>query len=333
MPPGSPYLPTSSTCARSPSLPLFPSPASMAKSATAHHPAHSAPICRNKSFLSHALRTSSGSRCTCPQFMLDALGGSIRACARSSRASAARRIAAPALELASKTRGLAVVDLERDGKVVCACDAAAAAAGIAPGMALNSALALLPALHTLARDPQRERELLVALAEWALRFTPARQPRAAGCRAARSARQPAAVRRLAQARANGCARNCARRASSRGFRSRRRRWRRSGWRAPGREGVIRHRGGSREPSCGSAAPLHPLARTQPGDARHDGRADVGDCLRLPRDGFARRFEPRDARHARSCGRPAAGSARGFVSRERFAAGRDLEPEIADTARL
>ena len=44
--------------------------------------------------------------------------------------------------------------------MVCACDAAAAAAGIAPGMALNSALALLPELQTLARDPQRERELL-----------------------------------------------------------------------------------------------------------------------------------------------------------------------------
>ena len=56
--------------------------------------------------------------------------------------------------------------------MVCACDAAAAAAGIAPGMALNSALALLPELQTLARDPQRERELLVALAEWALRFSP-----------------------------------------------------------------------------------------------------------------------------------------------------------------
>ena len=49
---------------------------------------------------------------------------------------------------------------------------AAATAGIAPGMALNSALALLPELQVLARDERRERELLQALAEWAVRFTP-----------------------------------------------------------------------------------------------------------------------------------------------------------------
>ena len=118
-----------------------------------------------------------------PQFMLDALGDAIAKLragdpAKNPRngsnnqsiqdASAASDRIAPS----TPPPGLAILDLERGGKVVCACDARAAAAGIAPGMALNSALALLPKLHTLARNPQREHELLVALAEWALRFSP-----------------------------------------------------------------------------------------------------------------------------------------------------------------
>ncbi len=105
------------------------------------------------------------------RFMLDSLGGSIAALrSRPTPAkAAARRFPA---KLAAGSQGIAVVDLQHGGKVVCACDAAAAAAGIAPGMALNSALALLPGLQVLARDERRERELLQALAEWAVRFTP-----------------------------------------------------------------------------------------------------------------------------------------------------------------
>ncbi len=67
---------------------------------------------------------------------------------------------------------VAVVDLEHDGKVVCACDDLAAAAGVTPGMALNSALALMPELQTLPRDPARERALLDAVAQLGLGFTP-----------------------------------------------------------------------------------------------------------------------------------------------------------------
>jgi protein ImuB len=66
----------------------------------------------------------------------------------------------------------AVVDLEAGGKVICACDAAAATAGIAPGMALNSALALSPALRVQARDARRERALLEGVAAIASSFTP-----------------------------------------------------------------------------------------------------------------------------------------------------------------
>ena len=102
-----------------------------------------------------------------PHFMLDALGDSIarlrktpvplknpsnRSTDQSTRKSSA---ASCRVETPAKSQGLVVVDLERGGKVVCACDGTAAAAGIAPGMALNSALALLPGLQTLARDLQR----------------------------------------------------------------------------------------------------------------------------------------------------------------------------------
>ena len=60
---------------------------------------------------------------------------------------------------------------------------------------------------------------------------------------------------------------------------------------------------------------------------------VGDCLRLPRDGFARRFEPHMLDMLdRAVGRQP-DPRESFISRERFAAGRDLEPEIADTSRL
>ena len=57
-------------------------------------------------------------------------------------------------------------------RVVLLADAAAQAAGITPGMSIASALALLPALLPLARDPARERQLLQLAALAAARYTP-----------------------------------------------------------------------------------------------------------------------------------------------------------------
>ena len=217
--------------------------------------------------------------------------------------------------------------------MVCACDPVAAAAGIAPGMALNSALACCrscrcwPAIRGANASCSRRSR------NGPVRFTPARQPRAAGCGAARSPRQPAAVRRLAPALRHGCARNCARPGSSRSSRSRRHRWPRSGWHAPGESGPSV----SREDLASRLARL-PLACTRWPERSLEtlatmGVRTVGDCLRLPRDGFARRFEPRmlDMLDRAVGRRPDPRD--GFVPRERFAAGRDLEPEIAETARL
>jgi len=57
-------------------------------------------------------------------------------------------------------------------RVVLLADAAAAAAGVVPGMSLASALGLLPALLPLNRDPARERRLLQLAALAASRYTP-----------------------------------------------------------------------------------------------------------------------------------------------------------------
>jgi protein ImuB len=60
---------------------------------------------------------------------------------------------------------------------------------------------------------------------------------------------------------------------------------------------------------------------------------VGECLRLPRDGFARRFEPRMRLDLDRALGHAHDPRAAFVAAERFVVRRDLEPEIADTERL
>ena len=277
--------------------------------------------------------------------MLDALGGAIaklhatREPVKNARNRSAndqpRRnssIAPSRIETPTTSSGLAIVDLERGGKVVCACDDAATAAGIAPGMALNSALALLPELHTLARNPQREHELLVALAEWALRFSPRvslEPPDAVLLEVRGSLRLFGGSRRLyerlrAQLRAAGLEPQCSLTPTPMA----------SLWMArTGNEGVIRRPADL----VGRLADL-PIRCTRWPERSLEtlatmGVRTVGDCLRLPRDGFARRFEPRllDMLDRAVGRRP--DPREGFIPRERFAAGRDLEPEIEDAASL
>jgi len=55
---------------------------------------------------------------------------------------------------------------------VIACDDRSAAQGVRPGLALNTALALLPGLETKARDERRERSALARLGAWAGQYTP-----------------------------------------------------------------------------------------------------------------------------------------------------------------
>ena len=67
---------------------------------------------------------------------------------------------------------VAVVDLERNGKVVRACDERVRAAGVHDGMSVNSALALVPTLQAVARNLRCEKQLLEAVARRGLHFTP-----------------------------------------------------------------------------------------------------------------------------------------------------------------
>jgi len=67
---------------------------------------------------------------------------------------------------------LAVTSTDHRPRVI-ACNAVAAAAGVQPGLAVTSALALTPGLILQPRSPALETRTLHGLAGWALQFTPA----------------------------------------------------------------------------------------------------------------------------------------------------------------
>jgi protein ImuB len=225
-----------------------------------------------------------------------------------------------------------VVDPGRGGKVVCACGVTATAAGVAPGMALNSALALLPDARVLARDSRRERTLLETVAVMALDFTPRVNldpPDGVLLEVRGSLRLFGGVRPLCarvgeRLRARGLVPRIAltptRLASLWFARS-------------GIEVALRRP----EALAGRLAAL-PLACTRwPERSLRSlatmGVRAVGDCLRLPRDGFTRRFELQMRLDLDRALGHAPDPCVAFVPGERFAARRDLEPELADTARL
>jgi protein ImuB len=225
-----------------------------------------------------------------------------------------------------------VVDLERGARVVCDCDTQAAAAGVLPGMALNSALALLPGLRVVSRDPRRERTLLEAVATVALDFTPRvnlEPPDAVLLEVrgslqlfggARSLRE--ALRQRLQARGlEPCiALTPAALASL--------------WFARVEQEVALRRP---DALATRLAPLPLMATRWPGRALQSlatmGVRTVGECLRLPRDGLARRFEPRMRLDLDRALGQARDPRAAFATAERFVARRDLEPELADTERL
>jgi len=74
--------------------------------------------------------------------------------------------------LAPTSRPRAIIDAEDRLCRVVACDGRAAALGVYAGLALNTALALVPRLESLVRDTRRERAALQRLAGWAGQFTP-----------------------------------------------------------------------------------------------------------------------------------------------------------------
>jgi protein ImuB len=232
---------------------------------------------------------------------------------------------------------VAIVDLERSGKVVRACEARVHAAGVRTGMSINAALALVPGLHTLARDARRERQLLEAVAQRGVRFTPRvslEPPDGVLLEVRGSLRLFGGARQL-------CARLQHELTDVLGATTRlaitptplASLWFARTGPLGSRPVFVRHR----DELAARLAPL-PLACTR-WSARHIELLDtmgvrtVGDCLRLPRDGFARRFgHDTLALLDRATGRVPEPRA-AYAVAERFAARRELEPEIGDTARL
>ena len=232
---------------------------------------------------------------------------------------------------------VALLDLERSGKVVRACDQAAHAAGVRVGMSVNAALALLPGLHTLARDVRRERQLLDAVAQRALRFSPRvslEPPDGVLLEVRGSLRLFGGARQL-------CARLQQELCVATGATVRlaitptplASLWFARSGLTGARSALVRNRDEL-------AARLAPLPLDCARWPEHTvevlgtmGVRSVGDCLRLPRDGFARRCgKELLAALDRATGRVQEPRA-AYAASERFTARRDLEPEIVETARL
>jgi protein ImuB len=205
-------------------------------------------------------------------------------------------------------------------------------------MSINGALALVPALHTLARDLRRERQLLEALARRSLYFSPrvSLEPPDAVLLEVRGS-----LRLFGGARAL-CARLQQELAASTGATIRMAitpaplasLWFARAGLPAARPLFVRNRADL----AARLAPL-PLAacvRWSPHTLETletMGVRTVGDCLRLPRDGFARRFgHDLLALLDRATGRRPEPRA-AFAASEKFAARRELEPELDHTDRL
>jgi protein ImuB len=229
-----------------------------------------------------------------------------------------------------------IADLERNGKVVRACDERAATAGVRAGMAINSALALLPSLHTLARDTRRERQLLEAIARRGLNYTPRvslEPPDGVLFEVRGSLRLFGGARRLCELlqadliETTGATVRFAITPTPLA----------SLWLA--RQAETAHAVLVRRPEeLPSRLAALPLACTRWPERSQQalgtmGVRTIGACLRLPRDGFARRFGAALLTMLdRATGRlPEPRAA--FAAREKFATRRDLEPETGDTERL
>jgi len=82
------------------------------------------------------------------------------------------QLALLALRRPGDTRPLVIVDSEERSQRIVDADAQAQAAGVRPGMTLGAALAAAPDIEPRARDVLRERELMQRLAALAATFTP-----------------------------------------------------------------------------------------------------------------------------------------------------------------
>jgi protein ImuB len=234
-----------------------------------------------------------------------------------------------------QSRAIAVVDPELDHTVI-ACNACAGRAGIVPGLGLNAAHALVRQLEVRGRDRSREQTLLERLASGGVAFTPrvvAVEPDALLLEVRGSLKLFGGIealgRRLQQwldgqrvthvlalaptplaalwlARAEGGV---------------------TTWPVVMQLGEL--------PGRLAALPLHCLRWPERAcrDLQAMGVNTVGDCLRLPRDGFARRFGPGLLGDLDQALGRIPDVRRAHVPRQRYNAGLELEHEITDVPRL
>ncbi len=228
-----------------------------------------------------------------------------------------------------ETVPLAVAEGEGSTRTVLACNPAAARGGLRAGLGLNAAYALLPGLEVLDRNPRRERQVLERLAAWSIQFT-----------SVVSLEPPAAL--LLEIR--GSLRLFG------GLETLRRRIR-DGLAALGHDAILSvapvpqaaawlSRAGDETPVTRvsalagrvGAVPLGCLdwpARVVTG-LKGMGLETVGDCARLPRDGFARRVGRKRLddldRALGRCPDPRTG----YVPPGRFRADLDLPAEVHTT---
>jgi len=208
----------------------------------------------------------------------------------------------------------------------------AARQGIAPGMSLNAALALVPGLRVEERRPAAEAALLDRLGRWALQFTPvvSLEPPAAVLAEVRGSLDlfggaMALVRRaLAGLSASGLSASLALAPTARG----------ALWLARADLAMTVTRIDAM-PGIAGRLPLTCLQWPEDTVATLAGLgiASVADLLRLPRAGFAARFGPRllDELDEGLGRRPAA--RRRHVVPERFDERLDLEDAVEATGRL
>ena len=189
---------------------------------------------------------------------------------------------------AAEARPAAVVELVRGGHRVCRVNAAAAAQGVEPGLPLNAALALCPDLMLKERDPAAEDAALERLAAWAGQFTSMvsiEAPRALLLEIRGSLRLFGGLEGLGEELDAGV--------EALGFRPRRAvapTPRAALWLARGADGVVVTDPAALAARLGRLALIHTgwPERTLAA-LRQMGVERVGDCLRLPRAGFARRL--------------------------------------------
>lgn len=233
---------------------------------------------------------------------------------------------------AAAARPAAVIDNARGGYCVQQVNTAAGARGVEAGLPLNAALALCPDLCLKERDRNAEAAALERLAAWAGQFTSLvsiEPPRALLLEVRGSLRLFGGLEGLGETLDTGIA--------TLGFRPRRAvapTPRAALWLARGADGVVVTEAAALSTRLGGLSLVHTGWPERTLDAlREMGVERIGDCLRLPRDGFARRLgQERLADLDRALGRRPEPRT-GFRPPEAYAGKLELPAETLDRERL